>query len=579
MNRTLWLVAVLVVGGAGLAFADISGVVLDGATDLPIAGARVHLQADPSSPVVITGADGTFDLPVNPAEMVMVTAGLVYDRDAAVNYGTGGTLANNGQTGVTIRLFRIPSDEDPNYQMWVAQALDCGNCHEDQLHQWQESNHATAGTDEWVRDLYSGDGTPGGSAGYVFVDTHDPEDSGFCSTCHHPMEDVFDPGNVRFNEVTSAAGLEGVGCVACHQMDSVNGAVSELHLLGNATYRFPDDPIVSTSQFVWGPLDDVTFSGMKASYAPVFSEALFCASCHEYNRPGTSVPGQTPFTEWLASPYSVPGPNFRSCQDCHMPEEDGPGYLVDPIGNPPLRPAEQRHRHEMIGATEATLQDSITLSTSVFETDGGILVTADVANVGSGHSFPTGVSIRNAMVVVSATWNGIPLSLVSGPTIPFWADDNVPGKQDGDYAGDPGKGFARVLEGRINDQGPVVRPVLFIDGEAVHSETRIPSGTVDRTELEFAVPPGAQAGDTVVVEARLLYRRAWRGLAVTKGWSSAPQGGPIEIEVAATYDAVELTQGGAGVAIPTTGPYASAILIALLALTAVIVIRRTMAPY
>jgi hypothetical protein len=557
--------------------ADIAGVVVDGESDQPIAGARVHLQADPQSPVVSTGADGSFSLPVNPTEMVVVTAAVRYDRDAAINYGTGGTLASNGQTAVTIRLFAIPAVDDPNYQMWVAQAADCGNCHEDQLHQWQESNHATAGTDEWVRDLYSGDGTPGGSAGYVFVDSHDAEDSGFCSTCHHPMEDVFDPGNVRFNEVTSTAGLEGVSCVACHQMDAVNHAVSELHHLGNSTYRFPDDPIVSTTQFVWGPLDDVTFSGMKASYAPVFSEARFCASCHEYNRPGTSVPGQTPYTEWLASPYSVPGPGFRSCQDCHMPEEDGPGYLVDPIGNPPLRPAEQRHRHEMVGATQTTLEESILLDASVFEAGGRIVVSADVTNQGSGHAFPTGVSIRNAMLVVSATWNGVPLTRLEGPTIPFWADDNVPGKQDGDYAGEPGKGFARVLEGRINGQGPVIRPVLFIDGEAVFSETRIPSGTMDRTELEFAVPPGAQAGDTVVVETRLLYRRAWRALAVTKGWTATPQGGPIEIQIASTYDTVELTQGGATVAIPMTGPFGTASLIVVLAATAMFVMRRTIA--
>jgi hypothetical protein len=166
---------------------------------------------------------------------------------------------------------------------------------------------------------------------------------------------------------------------------------------------------------------------------------------------------------------------------------------------------------------------------------------------------------------------------VSGPTIPFWADDNVPGKQEGDYAGEPGKGFARVLEGRINDQGPVVRPVLFIDGEAVYSETRIPSGAVDRTELEFALPPGAQAGDTVVVETRLLYRRAWRALAVTKGWTETPQGGPIEIEISSTYDTIELTQGGGGVAIPATGPFGTTVLIILLATAAVLVIRRTMA--
>ena len=96
--------------------------------------------------------------------------------------------------------------------------------------------------------------------------------------------------------------------------------------------------------------------------------------------------------------------------------------------------------------------------------------------------------------------------------------------------------------------------------------------------MTFAVPPAAQPGDVAVVEARLLYRRAWRAVAVTKGWQTTPQGGPVEIEVWRTYDTFELTQGGPGaVAIPATGPVGTALLIALLALSAVLILRRTMA--
>lgn len=554
---------------------EISGFVLEDGTDAPIAGARVHLQADPASPVVLSAADGSFTLPVSPVGLVMVTAGVEYDADAVANFASAGTLAADGQTGIQIRLFRIPAVDDPDYQLWVPLAADCGNCHEEQLHQWQQSVHATAGDDIWVRDLYSGDGTPGGSDGYVFIDTHDPDESGFCATCHNSMADVFDPGNVKFNEVTSTAALEGVSCVACHQIDMVNGNVSAIHYLGNSSYRFPDDFFISTSQFVWGPLDDISFGGMKASYAPMFKQSLFCASCHEYNRPNTSVPGQTTYSEWLASPFAVSGAGFRSCQDCHMPEEDGPGYLVDPIGNPPLRPAEQRHRHEMIGTTPETLQDAISLATTVSESGGRIVVSSQVSNHGSGHAFPTGVSVRNAVLLISATWNGLPLAQFDGPTIPFWGDDNVPGKQPGDVAGEPGKGFARVLAGRINDQGPVVRPVLFIDGESVDSETRIPSGATDLTEVEFTVPGPAEPGEVVVVEARLIYRRAWRALAVTKDWQVTPQGGPIEIEIAQTYDTVDLTQGGGGsTAIPTLGTYGTVLLILLLGLAGTMILRR-----
>jgi hypothetical protein len=559
---------------AAPAAAAISGFVLEEGTGTPMGGARVHLQADPASPVVLSAADGSFTLPVSPAGMVMVTAGVEYDRSAGVSYVTGGALASDGQTGVTISLLRLPATDDPSYQDFLPQVADCGNCHEEQEHEWRLSNHATAGDDAWVLDLFSGDGTPGGGAGYVFLDTHDPGETGFCATCHTPMADVFDPGNVLLNEVTSPAALEGISCIACHQMDSVNANVQALHHLGNSTYRFPDGrPFIPTQEFVWGPLDDVAFGGMKASYAPLFSESLLCASCHEYNRPGTDVPGQTTYTEWLASPYAIPGAGYRSCQDCHMPEADAPGYLVDPIGNPPLRPAEQIHGHELEGATPAELEEHIHLQTTVTELGSGLAVRCEVTNE-TGHAFPTGVSPRNAVLVIEATWNGLPLQQSSGRTVPFYGSDDVPGTQDGDYAGRPGAGFARVLEGRINDQGSVVRPVLFIDGEGVAEDTLIPSMAMDLTEVGLVLPAMAQPGDQVLVEARLLYRRAWRALAVTKGWQTTPQGGPIEIEVARTVDTVTLTQGGGGLPIPALSPLGLAVMAALIGLAGVALLWR-----
>jgi len=582
-RRQVWFWFVLAgfgfwLGTALPAGADISGQVLEDGSNAPIGGATVHLQADLSSPAVVTAADGSFILPVNPIGVVTVSAGVEYDRAAAANWATGGTTAVNGQTGVIIYMVRIPADSDPNYEDFLPQVQDCGNCHHDQEDQWRNSNHSFAGDDAWVLDLYSGDGTSGGSAGYVYLDTHDPGETGFCATCHTPLADVFVPGGVLLNEVTSVAALEGVSCIACHQMDSVNDQVQNLHHVGNSTYRFPDgSPFIPTQEFVWGPLDDVAFGGMKPSFAPLFAQARFCASCHEYDRPGTTVPGQTTYSEWLASPFATPGPGFRSCQDCHMPQEDGPGYLVEPIGNPPIRPAEQRHRHEMVGATEATLQTAISLGTSVEEGGGTVVVRSEVTNHGAGHNFPTRVSVRNALLVITATWNGQPLNQISGPTVPFWADDNVPGKQDGDYAGEAGTGFARVLEGRINGQGPPVKPVLFIDGEGIDSATQIPAASSNMSEVAFVVPPAAQPGDVVVVEARLLYRRAWRAVAVTKGWDTTPQGGPVEIEVWRTYDTLELTQGGTpAAAIPATGTIGTAIFIALLAMSAVFILRRTM---
>lgn len=514
----------LLVAPARRADADVSGFVRDPSLT-PIAGAQVRLQTT-SAPVVTTGPDGSFTLPVTFAGTRAVTASLPYDPLIGENYSTGGVDAVDGQTGLSLVLQPIPAANAA--PPTTVTAGFCAQCHDEQHAQWQTSNHALAAVDTWVLDLFSGTGTPGGAAGYVFKNLHDPGESGFCATCHAALADVANPGNVLLDGVTTASGLDGVNCQACHQIDSVNANASALHHLGNATYRFPDE-LGGNWRYVWGPLGDVR-DVMRNAEAPVFRQSRFCGSCHEYNNPTTNAPGQTTYSEWQASPYAVPGPAFRSCQDCHMPAELFPGALTN-FGEP-VRPAEQRHRHTFIGATPATLQAAITLGANAVEQGSQIQVTATVTNQGAGHAFPTGISIRNALLVVASSFQGTPLTQTSGPTIPFWADDDVPGPQPGDYAGRPGKGFARILEGRINGTGPVVRPVLFIDAESVFSNTLVPAGQSDMSSFTFALPPGIQPGDIIDVNVRLLYRRAFRATAVTKGWTQTPAGGPIEIQVA-----------------------------------------------
>ena len=240
----------------------------------------------------------------------------------------------------------------------------------------------------------------------------------------------------------------------------------------------------------------------------------------------------------------------------------------------PDRQSAERHTHTFVGSTQATLTANIALTTDVVETsDGRVRVTSAVDNFGAGHDFPTGISLRNAILWISASMNGQPLAQASGPTIPFWASDDVPGDQPGDLAGQPGKGFAKVLEGRINGQGPVVRPVLFIDAENLYSLTTIPSGTVDTTKVEFALPPGTAPGSTVDVTAVLLYRRAWRSVVVTKGWTETTHGDPIETEVARNEESIAVTGEGI-VEIPALTPMGLALAALALAAAGWVALRR-----
>jgi hypothetical protein len=570
-ERRLAVAALVLVFHASAAWGDISGFVRvagSGTPGTPISGARVHIRAD-SSVVAVTGADGSFTLAVNPAGPVELTASVPYSRAAAVSYLIGGNSASNGDSGVDIRLDVLPAADNPSYKVPTADL--CATCHSSIYPQWAGSNHAGAARNEWVLDLFSGTGTPGGGAGYVFRNTHDPGETGFCATCHAPMADVFNPGQTMLNEVSDPAALEGVSCVACHQMDSVNeNNLDALHFLGKSTYRFPADLGFSTGDYVWGPLDDVTFPGMKSSHSTLHGTSLVCAACHQYNNPATGAPGQNTYREWAASSFAAPGPGQRTCQSCHMPAatDDEPVCIFSPAD----RPADQRRRHTFIGSTPDMLQNNLSLTLGAQEIPGRVRVVAQVANFGAGHSFPTGVSIRNAILLVSAVLNGQPLPQIAGPKVPFWASDDVPGEQPGDFAGFPGKGFAKILEGRINGQGPTVRPVLFIDAEGLFSNTDIPSGATDTTTVEFQLPPGVPQGASVAIEARLLYRRTFRAIQVTKGWTQSAHGGPIEIEVARKEVALPLS--GVVAEVPTASPAGLIALAFLLAVLGAYRLRR-----
>lgn len=558
------LFAVLLGGAAVVAAparAAISGTVRNADTLAPVAGAQVRLQANPTGPFVLSAADGSFTLPVAPSGTVEVTAVVPYSPTAGTNYTIAGAAATNGATGVLLDLIPIGAD-DPFYEPPRA-ADSCLACHQGHYDEWTTSNHSGAAQDFWVLDVYSGTGSPGGANGFVFRDTHDPGETGFCATCHTPLEDVFQPGMTFLDEVTSPGGLDGVSCLACHQIDDVNENVNSIHLLGNATYRFPSGFL--TERYVWGPLADVSYPGMRSSYNPIFTQSRFCASCHQYSAPF----GQTTYTEWAASSFAVPGPGFRSCQDCHMPARTTPEVICDEPFQP-VRPAGQRHAHTFVGASPELLAQAVELDTSA-ELDGDtVRVLANLTNL-VGHSFPTGVSVRNAILVISASIAGTPLVQTAGPTVPGWANDDVPGVQPGDLGGLPGTGFAKILEGRINGAGPPVSPVLFIDAETVLENSNLPSGQSRLTAVEFAVPPETPAGAQIDIEARLLYRRAFRALVVTKGWTQTPQGGPIEIEVEA--DRLTLLNGSI-LDIPTLGPGGLGLLIVALATAAFVVLRR-----
>ena len=535
------LMVLLLAAAPAWAQQAITGVVIDASSGSAIAGARVQVQTLPET-AVFTDGTGGFTLPLTglPGSKFVVGAALAYDAARTINYETA--VANNVDPGanISIALPRVPAQQNLNYQPAPSSA--CDSCHKDQYDEWRSSNHARAAINVRVRDLYSGDGTadnPHSARGYVFIDSHSADNSGLCATCHSPNERPLDPGAVKFNEVSTVAGKEGVTCTSCHQLHVINDQVDEIHLLGNAEFFLP--PGNSADRFVWGPLSDVGTNRMNAFYAPVFSDSRMCASCHEYVTPATGAPGQETYSEWLASPAAVDG---ISCQDCHMPPAAEPGKIAS--GSAPTRPGSQRRDHSFPGVYSGRLGDPVELALVVEEISADtVRVRSELTSLVQGHRWPTGVDPRNALLVIEVRLDGQPLTPIGGDVLPFWASADpevAPG--NGDYAGRPGRGYAKVLEGRINGEGPIVRPVPFIDAEVLFEKTTLGPGETDVGNYTFALPAVVQQGAVLEVHGQVLYRRAWRDWAVAKGWTEIEMDEPWERLV----DELTITQSVDGVA-------------------------------
>src|SRR3989304_5517235 len=118
--------------------------------------------------------------------------------------------------------------------------------------------------------------------------------------------------------------------------------------------------------------------------------------------------------------------------------------------------------------------------------------------------------MRNMILLVRATdAQGRMLTQIEEPTVPDWGGR---GQAPNDYADQPGKGYATVLENLWTEESP---SVSYWRQTVVREDTRIPAFATDVSTYTFAAPSGSYR---VKAEATLIFRRAFKALAETKGW-------------------------------------------------------------
>lgn len=272
-----------------------------------------------------------------------------------------------------------------------------------------------------------------------------------CAVCHFPMARtqaladgsevaMFNGGFVDPENPLHVAGMDGVSCTACHQIQE-EGLGTEESFSGEFVI---DTDLVAPERPAFGPFTDPEQSTMRgaAGYTPQHGlqtqSADLCAACHTLftstlDAAGEVVgtfPEQTPYLEWQHSSFGGGLP----CQGCHMPQASGAVAIATiPTGLAGREPFYQHHfvggntyllemlrdnleTLEVSASTEA-LEAAISRSeahvqraaASVVLTDSAraeniLVLTVEVSNL-TGHKFPTGFPSRRAWLHLTVASN------------------------------------------------------------------------------------------------------------------------------------------------------------------------------
>jgi mono/diheme cytochrome c family protein len=505
-------------------FAQVSGVVREAVTETPIEGALVTQQT--TAIRTTTAVDGTFTLDG-------ADDGIVTIVGAIKGYFNAGVMVTAPVSDIVIELAPVPQDDDDAFAL--TSPFECERCHPEQYVQWTDSPMAKAGVNTWVFDIYDGSGTAGGMGGFVYT-----RDSAFaasnpeseCSSCHQPQSWIEDPFSALVpKESTDPGVVHGVSCDVCHKIADIDISKPNFPGIfpGIVTFTRPSGP--GFKQVQYGVLGDTNYSrpdDMRPSYQPQLV-AEVCAACHQdKNDPdedhdfeeANGVISEPTYLEWLESPYGdEESPMYATCVDCHMPAYGGE-EVCDKLFPPLLRDPDTVRSHSILGTTAEYLENAVEVTVDASIEGDKLDVDVALTNSLTGHHVPTGVTVRNMILLVEA-WresDGSPLASTGTQTIHDLGGIGNPAQ--GYYAGLPGKFYAKVNHDALGNG-----PTFFTDATGLQFDNRLPALATDNTSYSFTVPPGS---DTLHVKARVIYRRAFRFLVDAKNWTVDGHGNPLE---------------------------------------------------
>lgn len=165
-------------------------------------------------------------------------------------------------------------------------------------------------------------------AGVAIAHQDEPGATADCVRCHAPRAFVGGREAAISIDELLPDDLSGVDCELCHRMIADAEAA-----VGNARYTIDDVLGADGDVPKRGPWDYLAGAKPKHGYAVdegYLASSRMCGACHDVTTAQTRLDAagqslgvpfneQRTYSEWLASAFAVAGPDFKSCQDCHMP--------------------------------------------------------------------------------------------------------------------------------------------------------------------------------------------------------------------------------------------------------------------
>jgi hypothetical protein len=488
------LILVIVLSfGTDLLTKKIRGIVTNGKSNLQFAKVKIKAVNNSSK----TDYYGNFSLDVNDGIDSLIVAAW------AEGYYNGDTKALPGDSGITIRLNKLPDKDNTNYRFISpfsseGDVLNCQNCHSEVLmNQYKKDAHSQSALNPFFLAMYYGTNYNGDNGFGIGFKKDFPDSFGNCATCHIPGAAIDNPYGVDPKSVTNP-NTNGISCDVCHKIKNVipNSGQGTTGTLSIEFLRPPEGKHV-----FFGPYIDVREPDV---YSPIISKSEYCMPCH--NAKFWGVPTYQSFNEWNESIY--PSLNIQ-CQTCHMAPDGiltnfapGKGGVErDPLTIP---------SHSQPGSRDTTiLKNSVTLTLSATLEGDFIKVKVVIFNDKTGHHVPSDSPSRNMILLVEAKDDlNNNLEFISGEKVPFWGGKG--GVAQGNYSGLPGKGFAKILQDFVgNMPSPHWRPTYIV------SDNRIKAMGSDTSVYIFRKPVNYSK---IRITSKLIYRRFYKEWMDEKGF-------------------------------------------------------------